>query len=83
MSVRDSSSKRQPNLRAKHFNEVLKKDVFHIKWTDEKKKVVVLIYIFMIQNKTEREKLRILDAWIDGFAVPTELRTEAGGSHWN
>ena len=55
MSVRDSSSKRQPNLRAKHFNEVPKKDVFHIKWTDEKKKVVVLIDIFMIQNETKEK----------------------------
>ena len=75
-------------IQAKHFNEVLEKDVFHIKWNDEKKKVVALIDIFskyqmnsVIQSEAEKEELRVLDAWIDAFDIPIRLRVDAAGSH--
>ena len=73
---------------ASHFNEVLEKDVFHIKWNDEKKKVLAVIDIFskyemnsLVESETEKAELQVLEAWINVFGPPKRLRTDAAGSH--
>lgn len=57
----------------------MEQDVFHIKWNEYRKNIVALIDIFakyesnaVIQSKTEKEDLKILDAWSDVLAPQLE-----------
>ena len=57
----------------------VEQDVFHIKWNEYRKNIVALIDIFakyesnaVIQSKTEKEDLKILDAWSDVLAPQLE-----------
>lgn len=73
---------------AKCFNELLEMDVFHIKWNEEKRRVLSIIDIYsryemnaVVAAETEKEELAILDQWIHAFGCPSRIRTDASGAH--
>ena len=70
------------------FNEMLEMDIFHIKWNEEKKRILAVIDLFsryemnvVVQSETEKEELAVLDQWINAFGCPKQIRTDASGAH--
>eukprot|EP00913_Durusdinium_trenchii_P017657 g16596.t1 len=73
---------------ASSFNELLEMDVFHIKWNDEKRRILAIIDIYsryemnaVVASETEKEELGILDQWINAFGCPSKIRADASGAH--
>ena len=72
-----------------HFNECLEADVFHIRWNNEKKKILAVLDVYskyeinaILDRETEEAELRVLqDLWINVFGPPEKFRTDSSGAH--
>lgn len=63
-------------------------DIFHIKWNQEKKRILAIIDLFsryemnaVVPAETEKDELAVLDQWINAFGCPKQVRTDASGAH--
>ena len=74
---------------ASYFNEVIEMDTFHLKWGDEKVKILAIIDLFtkyevnaVLPRETEAAELKIIeDLWFHPFGFPIKLKTDASGAH--
>ena len=74
---------------ATFFNEIIEMDTFHMKWNDEKVRILAVIDLFtkyevnaLLSRETEEEELKVLeDLWFQPFGFPIRLKTDASGAH--
>ena len=74
---------------ASHFNQILEADTFHIKWNDEKRRVLAVVDVYsrfeinaVIARETEEEEIQVLqDRWLNIFGPPEVFRTDSSGAH--
>ena len=74
---------------ATYFNEIIEMDTFHMKWNDEKVRILAVIDLFtkyevnaLLPRETEEAELQVLEElWFHPFGFPGRLKTDASGAH--
>lgn len=75
--------------RSSFFNDMIEMDTFHLKWDDQKCKVLAIIDTYsrfetnaVIQSETMEEELEALQKqWISWAGFPKTIKTDSSGAH--